>query len=141
MESLEISPRWRLPLDEVTFEYARSSGPGGQNVNKVSSKTTLRWNVRQSTHLRSDILERLVTRFGSRLTLSGELLITSQRHRDQERNRADCLEKLAELLRAVEHAPKARRATRPTRGSRERRIAGKKLRSETKQRRRGFDSD
>lgn len=141
MAWLEISPHWRIPLEEFNFEYCRSSGPGGQNVNKVSSKTTLRWNVRESQQIRPDVRARLVARFGSRLTLAGELLITSQRFRDQERNRADCLERLAAMLRVIEHAPKARKATRPTRGSKERRLTGKRQRSQTKQQRRGFDSD
>ncbi|MFO0870798.1 MAG: alternative ribosome rescue aminoacyl-tRNA hydrolase ArfB [Pirellulales bacterium] len=141
MDWLEISPQWKLPLDEIGFEYSRSSGPGGQNVNKVSSRATLRWNVRASQHLRPDILARFLAAYGSRVTLAGELLITSQRFRDQERNRADCLERLAEMLRQVERPPKSRRATRPTRGSRERRLAHKRQRSQTKERRRGLESD
>ena len=137
MNWLEISPDWRIPLEEISFEYSRSSGPGGQNVNKVSSKATLRWNTLATQHLREDVRERLIAQWGTRLNLAGELMITSQQHRDQERNRGECLDRLVEILRSVERAPKKRRPTKPSRGSKRRRLEGKKRRSETKQQRRG----
>ncbi len=141
MNWLEISPHWQIPLDEISFEYSRSSGPGGQNVNKVSSKATLRWNTVTTQHLHPAIKERLVAQWGTRINLAGELMITSQQHRDQERNRADCLEKLVEILRSVERPPKKRRPTKPTRGSQRRRLEGKQKRSETKQQRRGWQGE
>lgn len=136
MDSLEITPAWRIPLAEFAFTYTRSSGPGGQNVNKVSSKATLRWALLSSPNFPHDARQRFLERFGQRLTGEGDLLITSQRFRDQDRNRADCLDKLRELLDSVARAPKRRRATRPTRGSRERRLREKQTRSDVKRMRR-----
>lgn len=141
MQELPITPNWSLPTDEFSFEYSRSSGPGGQNVNKVSSKATLRWNLVQSRHVPEHLREQLQSRLASRLTRSGELLITSQRTRDQDRNREDCLERLTELLREAAHRDKPRRATRPTAGSRRRRLTNKRARGEVKRNRRGPGRD
>ena len=141
MQELEITPNWRLPTDEFSFEYSRSSGPGGQNVNKVSSKVTLRWNLVNSRHVPEHLRGQLQTRLASRLTRLGELLVTSQRTRDQDRNRVDCLERLAELLRDAAHRDKPRRPTKPTAGSRRRRVANKRARSEVKRNRRGPGGD
>src|SRR5271168_3775823 len=98
---LTINSRLRIPLDEFEFTFARSSGPGGQNVNKVSSKALLRWPVAASPSLPAEVKERLLTRYRARITGAGELLVTSQRFRDQGRNIDDCLEKLRELLASV----------------------------------------
>ncbi len=91
---LIISPQLRIPLREFQFTFARSGGPGGQNVNKVSSKATLRWPVLQSLSLPGPVRTRLLEKIGPRLTATGDLLVTSQRFRDAGRNVADCLEKL-----------------------------------------------
>ena len=126
-----------IPESELTFTYARSSGPGGQNVNKTASKATLRWNPFASPALPADVRERFARAFANRLTVDGELVLQSQRHRDQARNAADCVAKLAEMLRAVAVPKRARRATRPGRGAVERRLTQKKRRSAAKRERRG----
>ncbi|MGO8690600.1 MAG: alternative ribosome rescue aminoacyl-tRNA hydrolase ArfB [Thermoguttaceae bacterium] len=136
---LEISPDLRIPLREFQFTFARSSGPGGQNVNKVSSKATLRWGVLLSPSLPEPVRARLLQQLGSRVTAGGELLVTSQRFRDAGRNVADCLEKLRALVAAAAQPPRRRRPTRPTHGSVQRRLASKRRRSQAKQRRRPGD--
>ena len=111
---LEVTPAIRIPLDEFGWSFARSGGPGGQNVNKVASKAVLRWDFDQSPSVPEDVKARFRERFPSRLTTDGELVLASELTRDQGRNREDCLEKLAAMLRAA--APAARRcAGRPSR--------------------------
>ncbi len=121
-----------IPDDEVSWSYARSGGPGGQNVNKVASKAVLRWNVLLSTALPPDIKARFLAQQRNRLTQEGDVVISSQRFRDQERNREDCLQKLAGMIRHAMTVPKKRRPTRPTAGSKKRRLDDKKRRSEVK---------
>jgi ribosome-associated protein len=133
---LIVNSRVRIPRSEFEFTYARSSGPGGQNVNKVSSKAILRWAVVRSPTLPQDVRERFVKRFSSRLTVEGDLLVTSQRFRDQSRNVADCLEKLCAMLAEVAVPPVPRKRTRPTRSSGERRLEKKREASGKKQMRR-----
>jgi ribosome-associated protein len=133
---LVVNARIQIPLTEFEFSFARSSGPGGQNVNKVNSKATLRWPVQASPSLPDDVRRRLVSRHSRQITTSGELLITSQRFRDAGRNVADCLEKLRAFLAEAATPPKARKATRPTRSSVRRRLEDKRRRSHTKQLRR-----
>lgn len=130
---LAVNSRLQIPLAEFEFTYARSSGPGGQNVNKVNSKATLRWNLRGSPALPADVRERFLAAYGSRVTSEGDVLIVSQRYRDQAKNIDDCLAKLREMLAAVAVAPRKRRATRPTRGSKERRLKDKRASSARKQ--------
>lgn len=125
-----------LPKEELNFTYARSSGAGGQNVNKVNSKAVLRWNPTTSRVLREDQRERFLAKFGTRLTSEGELILMSDRHRDQGRNAADCLDKLREMIASIARPPKARKATKPTYGSKVRRLKAKKEHSEKKQNRR-----
>jgi len=133
---LEVSDQIQIPDAELTFSYSRSSGPGGQNVNKVSSRATLRWNVQETSALPPGVLERFLSQYASRLTTEGELLLHSQRFRDQNRNSEDCLNRLREMILAVEFPPKSRKRTRPTRGSNQRRLKDKKQRSERKKMRR-----
>jgi ribosome-associated protein len=114
---------------EITEDFVRSSGPGGQNVNKLSTAVQLRFDVRHSPSLPPDVRARLERLAGSRLTRDGVIVITAQRHRTQARNRADALDRLLDLIRQAAIAPIKRRPTRPTRASRERRIEGKKRRS------------
>jgi ribosome-associated protein len=124
-DALVVSGTVRIPLAEIEFQYSRSGGPGGQNVNKVSSRVQLRWNVTAAV-LRDEVRTRLIAQNRNRITKEGELLLVCQEHRDQPRNREACLTKLQEMLRAALIAPKARRPSRPTKGSKERRLKEKK---------------
>lgn len=125
-----------IPQEELNFSYVRSSGAGGQNVNKVNSKAVLRWSFSTSRVLPEAVRERFLQRYGNRLNAEGELIITSDRHRDQGRNAADCIDKLRALIATVWQAPKPRRPTKPTFGSTQRRLQNKKERGEIKRTRR-----
>ncbi len=133
---LDINRFIRIPDEEFTWTFARSGGPGGQNVNKVASKAILHWDVERTRSLPAEVKLRLRTLQRRRLTREGQLVVVSQRYRDQERNRQDCLEKLQAMVLEATIIPKARRATRPTRGARERRLHAKKHRSAIKSGRR-----
>jgi ribosome-associated protein len=134
---IRITHRISIDENELDEQFIRASGPGGQNVNKLSSAVQLRFGVRASPNLPDDVRERLERLAGSRLTRDGVLIITAQRHRTQERNRADARERLIELIREAAVPPVPRRPTRPTRASRERRIESKKHRARIKGQRRG----
>lgn len=134
-EILEVTPRIRIPCSEFDWGVARSSGPGGQNVNKVNSKVMLRWPVLTSMGLPVDVRDRFLAAYPRRLTTEGELVMTSERFRDQPKNISDCLEKLRELLLTVAVAPKPRRASKPSKASKRRRVEAKRQRTEVKQRR------
>jgi ribosome-associated protein len=138
---LDVTPRIRIRCGEFTWGVARSSGPGGQNVNKVNSKVTLRWPLLVSEGLPADVRDRFVAAYRRRMTLEGDLVLSSERFRDQHKNVTDCLEKLCELLRAVAVAPTPRRASKPTRASKRRRVAEKRHRTEVKQGRQRPASD
>lgn len=124
---------------ECVLTYARSSGSGGQNVNKVNSKVLLRWSPSRSAAMPPEVLNRFNARFGRRLNREGELLITAEEHRDQGRNASRCFEKLEEMILSVWRRPRPRIATKPTRGSKERRLLGKRVLSEKKSNRRKLD--
>lgn len=136
---LIVTPNIRIPRDEFAFSYVRSSGPGGQNVNKVNSKAVLRWSPTTSPGLPEGVRQRFMERFASRLTGGGELVIASERFRDQRRNADDCLEKLRTMLLAAAEPPKARKKTKPGRGAHQRRLESKRRESEKKRSRRRFD--
>ncbi len=121
-----------LPLREISFQFVRSSGAGGQNVNKVASKAVLRWNVSVTPSLSEPVRSRLVAKNRRRVTATGDLVLSSQRFRDQARNVADCLEKLRALLREARVVPRPRRRTTATAGSRVRRLDAKRRRSRSK---------
>jgi ribosome-associated protein len=134
---LVVDPQIQIPLSEFRWTFARSGGPGGQNVNKVNSKVTVHWDVTGSPSLPSDVRERFVARYRSRMTGLGEVVLQSQRYRDQGRNRADCLEKLRQLILVVRQPPVRRRRTDPTRASRERRLRAKQHTAQKKRSRLG----
>lgn len=138
---LRVNDRIAIPFTEFDFSFARSGGPGGQNVNKVNSKVTLRWAVNQSKTLPSDVRARFCERYPRRINKEGILILNSERFRDQGRNVADCLEKLRLLILEIAVAPKKRRPTRRTKGSVERRLRDKKQAAQKKQRRRRPQSD
>jgi len=133
---LQVTPQIQIPDDELHFSYVRASGPGGQNVNKVATKAVLRWSPTVSLSLSHEVRGRFLNKYASRLTTAGDLIITSQRFRDQQRNTADCLEKLRQMLLAASRKPLARRPTKPTRGSQKRRLDAKRVRSHKKRHRR-----
>jgi ribosome-associated protein len=120
-----------ISIDEAEIEesFVRSSGPGGQNVNKLSTAVQLRFDVRRSPSLSNDVAIRLMRLAGKRMTKDGVLVLIAQNHRTQERNRAEALDRLVALVQEAAVKPIPRRATKPTRASKERRIEGKKRRS------------
>jgi ribosome-associated protein len=138
---LRITDSISLADWELTETFQRSSGPGGQNVNKVSTAVELRFEAARSPNLPGDVKARLKRLAGRRWTKDGALIITSEKHRSQAMNRDDAREKLAELIRRALERPKPRRATRPTRGSVERRIKAKKVRAGVKALRGRVDDD
>ena len=133
---MEVGDGLHIPDDELIFTYARSGGPGGQNVNKVASKATLRWSVSANTTIPEAVRDRLRQQQANRITAEGEIVIQGQRYRDQLRNAEDCLERLRVMVAQAQHLPTPRRPTKPTRGSRRRRLEDKHANSERKQRRR-----
>jgi ribosome-associated protein len=132
---LTVEPGIEIPLREFRFSFSRSAGPGGQNVNKVNTRVTLRWSVQRSPSLPEDLRQRFVARYARRISKDGDLLLTSQRFRDQGRNVADCLEKLRAMLQEVARPPRRRRPTRPSRARVESRLREKRRRSTVKRRR------
>lgn len=122
---------WRPQDDEIELSFIRASGPGGQAVNKTSSAVQLRFDVRAS-RLPEPVKERLLASDDQRLSREGVFVVKAQVHRSQEMNRADAIERLVAWVQAAAHVPTVRRATRPTRGSQQRRLAGKAVRSAVK---------
>ncbi len=133
---LIVNDQVRIPETEFSLSFARSAGPGGQNVNKVNSKAVLRWNVAASVSLPDEVKSRFFQRFSQRINQAGELVLASDRYREQPRNVADCYEKLRHLIQTVLVAPRKRVKTRPSRSSVERRLQEKHRSSQRKQRRR-----
>ena len=140
---LAINSQIVIPSTELSASFVRSSGPGGQNVNKVNSKAVLRWNMRDSSALPSAVKQRLEACFPTRISQTGEVVISSDAHRDQGRNLADCYEKLRQLVQAATIVPRRRKKTRPTYSSVQDRLANKRHKSQLKKQRgmRGFGED
>jgi ribosome-associated protein len=138
---IPVTNRIALDEGEVVEQFVRSSGPGGQNVNKLATAVQLRFDVGRSPSLPEDVRARLKRLAGRRLTVDGVLVLTAQRHRTQEANRRDALGRLVELIRDATVPPKARRPTNPTLGSRRRRLDSKVRRGAVKALRSGAPPD
>lgn len=136
MSDLFVTPRLTIPAGELEISFARSGGPGGQNVNKVASKVDLRWSPATSAALGEDDRAWLLQKLRSRLTTDGTLIVTSTATRDQIANRADAMSKLALIVAAALDRPKPRKPTRPSKGAKRRRLADKRHVSEKKASRR-----
>lgn len=132
-----VTQQLALDEDELTFRFVRAPGPGGQNVNKVSSAAELRFDIARSAALSDEIKQRLIKLAGKRVTADGVLLIDAHRFRTQGMNRKDAIERLVALLQAAAIAPKKRTPTRPSRSAREARLTSKRKAGQIKQGRRG----
>jgi len=138
---IRICPSVSLREDELDYQFIRASGPGGQNVNKLSTAVQLRFDVKRSVSLPEGLRARLMRLSGRRLTLEGILVIEAREHRTQLQNKKEALARLADLIVRAAEKPKARLKTRPTRGSQERRIKAKQGRGKTKAGRRAVRPD
>ncbi len=129
---IDITPTLRLDEKELSFDFIRSSGPGGQNVNKVSTAVQLRFDAANSPTLPSDVKQRLINLAGKRMTEDGILLIEAKRFRSQEKNRLDAIQRLVTLIQKAAEPPKQRKATRPSLTAKAARVGAKKKRGELK---------
>jgi ribosome-associated protein len=134
---IRVTPTISLPDDEVLLEFTRSSGPGGQHVNKTETAVDLRFNIGTSSALTDAIRRRLLKLAGNRVDQHGVLLISAQSYRSQRRNIEEATERLCDLIRRAAVPPRPRRPTRPTKASKERRLTAKKVRGDTKRGRQG----
>jgi ribosome-associated protein len=140
-EAVEINESVRIPRSELTYRATRSGGPGGQHVNTSSTRVELTWSAAASPSLSDEQRERVMAKLASRLDGEGVLRVAASEFRSQLRNREAATERFAELLRGALHVPRARRATRPTRASREERLRAKRLHSARKRERGRAPSD
>ena len=138
---LQVAPGWVIPSEDLEFQFVRSSGPGGQNVNKLSSKVELRFALSASAALSAAQKRRLAAAFPSHVTRAGDFLLSGDRFRSRLQNERDVCERLAEMLLSVRFPPRPRVPTRPSRAAKRRRVADKRARADTKRARRGPASD
>lgn len=129
---IEVTSSVRINESEIQFDFIRASGPGGQNVNKVSSAVQLRFDVVNSPSLLAEVKERLIKLAGSRMTEDGTLIIEAKRYRSQEKNRADAIQRLVTLIQSAAEPPKKRKPTRPSVTARAARVGAKRQRGELK---------
>lgn len=135
METIQINDTVAIPASELDFSYARSSGPGGQNVNKVETKVVLRFDLARTESLHPLARARALRKLHTRVTKAGQLVLHCDQYRDRERNRAEAVERFRQMLGEAIARPRRRVATRPSRAQRERRISDKKQRSKRKRQR------
>lgn len=138
---IQVTPTLAIPESELQFDFIRSSGPGGQNVNKVATGVQLRFNVKSADTLPEEVKQRLFRLAGKRINADGEVIIEARRYRSQEKNRSDAVQRLVTLLQTAAEKPKARKKTRPSAAAREKRLAEKKRRGELKRERRSQPGD
>ncbi len=138
---IEVSSSCTIPEAELKFKFVRSSGPGGQNVNKVATKCELRWNINHAQNTSDTIKARFRHHFKNRIDQNGDVIITSDRFRDQKRNQNDCINKLKVMLKKAASPPKKRRATKPHAASVKKRLEEKRRHSEKKRQRQRIKKD
>lgn len=141
MPHLKVDSDWSIPGSDLEFRYVRSGGPGGQHVNKVSTKVELRFKLHETRALSPAQKRRLREAFPSQVTGTGDFLVTSERHRSQRQNRQDALEKLAERLRGIRHPPRRRIPTKVTRRAKRRRLESKRHHADIKKQRRPIEGE
>lgn len=137
MATSRLEQNWRMREDDLEFKFVRSSGPGGQNVNKVSTKVELRLKLATTPALTVAQKRRLARAYPAHVTQSGDFILSSDRHRSQTRNLSDVQDRLADMLETIRHPPKPRVATKPSKASKRRRLDQKRRQGELKRSRRG----
>ena len=138
---IDVTPQIALDESEIQVEFVRSSGPGGQNVNKVATAVQLRFDAANSPSLPDDVRRRLVHLAGNRVTDEGVIIIDARRYRSQERNRQDAIDRLVTLIQRAAQKPRVRRKTRPSAASKQRRLETKRRQSQKKRLRRSVSQD
>ncbi|MGE0172588.1 MAG: alternative ribosome rescue aminoacyl-tRNA hydrolase ArfB [Oligoflexales bacterium] len=130
--------KYRIPEEEFELSFSRSSGAGGQNVNKVNTKATLEWDIDATNSLPRSVIDRFRNKFANKILENGKVVIRSQKFREQARNIADCIEKLHEMIDEVAVPPKVRRPTKPKKSAVEKRLQSKRMQSEKKKMRQEY---